>query len=744
MSEDWKDDGEGRKRTPADGDDQAPGTLVAEKGAALPTALHKRRSTVADPEKAAQKLKYPKAVFFIIGNEFCERFTFYGMRTILSLFLSNSLELDEDTSTIIYHVFSCLCYLFPVLGAIIADSWLGKFKTIAYLSVVYAIGNIVVSVAAAKFSNIPSKELTYVGLLLIAIGTGGIKPCVSSFGGEQFTVPQQARQLASFFSVFYFSINAGSLISTYLTPELRTTQCLGSDTCYPLAFGIPAILMLVAIVIFLVGKPSYKITNPKGNIMVDVSMCIGNALKNKIRSKEKKASWLDYADDAKYSESLRNDIRAVGRVLLLFVPLPVFWALYDQQGSRWTFQANNMNGRMGSWVIKPDQMQIVNPILIMILLPLFDSVLYPALAKVNILKKPLQRLATGGLLGAVAFIISGVLQLQLEPNLPVETAAGFSQVRVFNGMPCNMTLMGHIGGEQIFGPVDVPSMDFWANTSFTTSGDPLDLTASGSCGDGALSNVLQDETSLSFHMYLSDAATKSVKFAGPYTDSLNKDAFPKTRLMYHFTGSTKHKVEYKLDGKVQHTVDGISGVDAEQKMPDLSPGQYSIYVDDTEVASEFLDVGGFYNILVDDSSSKVQGSILTVITPNTVNLFWLMPQYVVISVAEIMVSVTGLEFSFTQAPNSMKSVLSSAWLLTDSIGNIIIILITTVKFFPLQSSEFFLFAGLMVAVMLIFIWLAVLYVPVEAPATDEEEEDADSTSTPSTATPQDTHEKEKY
>lgn len=88
--------------------------------------------------------------------------------------------------------------------------------------------------------------MTYIGLLLISIGTGGIKPCVSAFGGDQFTLPQQARQLASFFSIFYFSINAGSLLSTYLTPELRTQKCFGQP-CYPLAFGVPAILMLLSL-----------------------------------------------------------------------------------------------------------------------------------------------------------------------------------------------------------------------------------------------------------------------------------------------------------------------------------------------------------------------------------------------------------------------------------------------------------------------------------------------------------------
>ncbi len=87
-----------------------------------------------------------------------------------------------------------------------------------------------------------------VGLFIIAVGTGGIKPCVSAFGGDQFVRPQQERQLEQFFSVFYFSINAGSLISTYVTPYLREkVHCFGDESCFPLAFGVPAILMIVAL-----------------------------------------------------------------------------------------------------------------------------------------------------------------------------------------------------------------------------------------------------------------------------------------------------------------------------------------------------------------------------------------------------------------------------------------------------------------------------------------------------------------
>lgn len=91
------------------------------------------------------------------------------------------------------------------------------------------------------------RVFSFIGLFLIALGTGGIKPCVSSFGGDQFVLPQQEKQLVSFFSIFYFSINAGSLVSTFLTPIIRTEACLGRDTCYPLAFGIPAILMITSL-----------------------------------------------------------------------------------------------------------------------------------------------------------------------------------------------------------------------------------------------------------------------------------------------------------------------------------------------------------------------------------------------------------------------------------------------------------------------------------------------------------------
>ena len=90
--------------------------------------------------------------------------------------------------------------------------------------------------------------MTFIGLLLIAIGTGGIKPCVAAFGGDQFHLPQQKKLLQQFFSIFYFTINSGGFVGMILIPILRKSiTCFGDDTCYAIGFGFPAALMIATL-----------------------------------------------------------------------------------------------------------------------------------------------------------------------------------------------------------------------------------------------------------------------------------------------------------------------------------------------------------------------------------------------------------------------------------------------------------------------------------------------------------------
>lgn len=123
--------------------------------------------------------------------------------------------------------------------------------------------------------------------------------------------------------------------------------------------------------------------------------------------------WLDHSVDT-YGRQLVEDIKDSLQVLKMFLPLPIFWALFDQQGSRWTIQATRMDSKVGDFLIQPDQMQVFNPLLVVIFIPIFETCIYPIFTKIRLLDTPLKKLTIGGLLAALSFVISAIVELQLE------------------------------------------------------------------------------------------------------------------------------------------------------------------------------------------------------------------------------------------------------------------------------------------------------------------------------------------
>ncbi|KAF5306063.1 hypothetical protein FQA39_LY09041 [Lamprigera yunnana] len=664
------------------------------------------------PNPLIQKLPYPKSVFFIVSNEFCERFSYYGMRTILSLYLTDILFYSESDATVIYHVFAMMVYFFPIFGAIISDSALGKFRTILYVSCIYAIGNFVLAIAATPTIDLPRRGISILGLVLIAIGTGGIKPCVAAFGGDQFILPQQELQLATFFSLFYFSINSGSLISTFITPIIREdVKCLGEDNCYTLAFAIPGALMVVSIIVFAVGKPLYKIKKPEGNVLVKVSKCIANAISTKIKSKGvKKENWLDYAEE-KHGAKLVSEVKSVIKVLVLYIPLPVFWALFDQQGSGWTFMARRMNGDIGGFTLLPDQMQVINPLLILAFIPLFQYVIYPILNKCKILTTPLQRLVTGGCLTALSFVISAVISVALEKTYPVLPTEGNGQIRIYNTFNHNMN-------------ISIPKFELEQHSLSKLSYMKFDVDLKGS--ESIEYTVHKDDGMLdgAFNVYETKAVTyvfnDPKKLPKELEDNVDKtlNGDPKIRLF--FSSDKFYNLTFiNSDGDTKFTAN-TSFTDSFE----LKPDEYTIKIQDKfEHTAEFK-LGGYYSVIAAIVADEFSANVTTVTSPNSINILFLIPQYIVITMGEIMYSITGLEFAYSQAPTSMKSVLQACWLLTTAFGNLIVVIIESIEPFHDQSKTFFLYAGIMFADMIIFSLMAMRYKYVKKPG---EEDDTSTT-----------------
>ena len=162
----------------------------------------------------------PPGVPYIVGNEAAERFSFYGMRSILVIFMTKHLlgaggeleVMNRPEALAVYHSFVMSAYIFPLVGAVLSDWWLGKYRTILLLSIVYCLGHAALAVDETRTG-------LYIGLILIAVGSGGIKPCVSAHVGDQFGAKNH-HLLGRVFGWFYLAINLGATVFSLLTPVL--------------------------------------------------------------------------------------------------------------------------------------------------------------------------------------------------------------------------------------------------------------------------------------------------------------------------------------------------------------------------------------------------------------------------------------------------------------------------------------------------------------------------------------------
>lgn len=320
----------------------------------------------------AKTAGWPPGIPYIIGNEAAERFSYYGMRSILVVFMTEFLlgaggevvPMDDAEARAWYHVFAQAVYFLPILGSIASDGLLGKYKTILWLSVVYCLGHLALALDETRLG------LT-VGLSLIAIGSGGIKPCVSAHVGDQFGQINQ-HLLPKVFSWFYFSINFGSFFATLLIPWLL--RAYGPQV----AFGLPGLLMFIATFVFWLGRKDFAHVPPAGR------------------------------DFVRETFSLRG-FWTIGKLAVLLLFLAPFYALFDQTGSAWVLQAKQMDLSFFGLELLPSQVHAANPIMVMVFAPIFSYAVYPAISKVFPLT-PLRKMGIGFFIAASSFLVPAYVE----------------------------------------------------------------------------------------------------------------------------------------------------------------------------------------------------------------------------------------------------------------------------------------------------------------------------------------------
>ncbi len=335
----------------------------------------------------------PPGIPYIVGNEAAERFSYYGMKAILMVYMLKYLTdsagepapLSQAQAKTVYHTFGAAVYAFPLVGAVVSDWLWGKYRTILWLSIVYCLGHL----ALATIDAVPG---LIIGLTLIAIGSGGIKPCVSAHVGDQFGEHNQ-HLITRVFGWFYFSINFGSFFAYQFNPLLLDQG--GPHWGPHLAFGLPGILMAVATFLFWLGRNRFVHIPPGG--------------------------------DAFLKETLSSDgLKAIWKLVPLYLFVSVFWSLYEQTGSAWVIQAEQMDRYWLGMEWLEAQIGSVNPILVMVFIPLFNYVVFPALSKVMKVTA-LGKVACGFFLTAASFVVSALIEQWLaegaKPNIVWQVVA---------------------------------------------------------------------------------------------------------------------------------------------------------------------------------------------------------------------------------------------------------------------------------------------------------------------------------
>ncbi|CAK8578264.1 unnamed protein product [Lathyrus sativus] len=406
-----------------------------------------------------------RACPFILGNECCERLAFFGIATNLVTYLTTKLHEGNAAAARNVSIWQGTCYLTPLIGAVLADGYWGRYWTIAVFSMIYFVGMCILTVSASVPSLKPAECLgsvcppaspvqyypLYFGLYVIALGTGGVKACVLSFGADQFddTDSKERDKKASFFNWYYFSINLGAIVSCSFIVWVQDNSGWG------LGFGIPALFMGLSVGIFFSGTSLYRFQKPMGspitrmcqvvlasvrkqNLVVPEDSSLLYEMPDKISGVERSHKLMHH-DDLRYfdraavvsdSENRSGDysnpwrlctVTQVEELKILIRLFPIwatgiiFSAVYAQMSTLFVEQGTMMDTNIGSFKLSPASLSIFDMVSVALWVPIFDRILVPIARKCTGTKRGLsvfQRIGIGHFISGLCMLSAAIVEIK--------------------------------------------------------------------------------------------------------------------------------------------------------------------------------------------------------------------------------------------------------------------------------------------------------------------------------------------
>lgn len=384
-----------------------------------------------DASKSKITKKRILVVLCILLTEMGERLTYYSVVANIPLYCTSVLKYSSTVAANISNVFSGMVYLMPVVGGVISDTLAGKFRTIVGSGFIYILGLVLLPASAFGYSGVfggagadgsymdisveSRRSLFLSSLVFIAMGTGGIKANVGPFGAQQLQ-EQGEGAVKSFFNWFYWFINVGSLIAytgvAYVQQEIS----------FFWGFVVPLVSMVIAVIFFIVVKPLYIHKAPGGSLLstsMSVLWQVMTRPKPQVPPGEKSRIF-DRAR-TKYGGSFDDEtvesVKAVLRVIPVFLTIIMYWAIYIQMTTTFLFQGERMDVSVGNIKIPASGLNAFNTIIIIILIPIVDRGLYPCMEKIGHPLSHLQRIGIGFVLAAIAMVVAGIVEIARKDRM---------------------------------------------------------------------------------------------------------------------------------------------------------------------------------------------------------------------------------------------------------------------------------------------------------------------------------------
>jgi len=652
------------------------------------------------PEAAQRSnlFDHPIGFWFFFWGEFAERSCYYGMRAILLLYMIQILGFEDGNASKVIAYFIAGCYLLPLIGGYVADNFIGKYRTIVYFSVPYIFGQAILAVAALH-----NETCLFLSLGLLAMGSGVIKPNISTLMGQTYDQrrPGLTKLRSDAFAMFYGAINIGAAISSFGVPAIR--NYFGGDSrAYAIAFLLPTALMIMAFIVFAAGKPFYAV---------------------------EKISRVHPTPDQR-----RERLAVLSRLFGLFLVVAVFWSIFDQSVSTWTlFARDHLHLELFGLPLSPDQLQTVNPILIVLLLPPI-TMLWHFLARIGLDLKPTSKMLVGFVLTAITMAIvawagyrgaevavAGAPDVRIAARQATELAAEMvgrdkpaveAAARIIAAVVADRDTPGQETAPKVAEEV-MAAADPGAVAVATASAA---ATAVGRSAD-AVARALGDPTWVAAALDAAEAAAA----AADATTKAVKAATAAIRERGHATTLDMALVSAAANRAANSAASATKAAEALQGNHDAlaqTNAAVATLAAADAAALTVQAVGQARGSAVPAAVAAVKNAA----AKGRISLLWQVIPYLLITVAEICISVVGLELAFAAAPATMKSFVTACWLLCVFFGNILNAQITplynnTFLGLELTPGRYFLgFAVVMVPVTLAFLVMARRF---NRPATDQ-------------------------